>query len=87
MNGRGRHLCSGVTLAHDHLGANQGCPVCGHVALNVSREAWNEISDKLRDAGYALSFKGHVLIDMHGITLRPDGHYCDESTEFCYCEA
>jgi hypothetical protein len=40
--------------------------------LTVSREAWNELAEKLMAAGYAHAFSG-CAIDLHGISLEPEG--------------
>jgi len=41
-----------------------------YVTLEVSREAYEEIAAKLRDADYGHCFIG-TAIDMHGIALIP----------------
>ena len=40
------------------------------VILEISKEAFNEISSKLREAQYDHSFIEDDLIDMHGIAIK-----------------
>jgi hypothetical protein len=52
-----------------------------YVTLAVSKAAFDEIKDKLYEAGYAHAFEFHkhvedaepYLIDMHGLALTRDG--------------
>lgn len=43
-----------------------------YAVLEITFEAWEEIADKLRAAGYDHAFDGDV-IDMHGIAVKPEG--------------
>jgi len=47
-----------------------------YVELEVSEAAYDEIAEKLRNAGYGHVFdkdnKGNIVIDMHGIALKKD---------------
>lgn len=40
--------------------------------LELSRAAWEEIADKLREAGYDHAFLDDDVIDMHGLGVVPE---------------
>jgi hypothetical protein len=42
-----------------------------YAELEISQAAWDEIAQKLRDAGYDHAFVDGKTIDMHGIGLTP----------------
>lgn len=51
--------------------------------LEISQTAFDEIANKLTDAGYTHAFSdGGKVIDMHGIGLTPSVSKADEDTEY-----
>lgn len=46
-----------------------------YAILEISKAAYNEIAEKLKEAGYSQSFHerdGEVVIDMHGIAVKSE---------------
>ena len=42
-----------------------------YAVMKISKKAFDEIAQKLKDAGYAHSFINSNEIDMHGIAIKP----------------